>query len=136
MSFVISSCAPNRGAAKIYSKSFNKTGANVFAENEKIYINNRSYFIFSLANRPIIGPNVVKISIFTDNNKDASFNIKASYSMAEMNEMQSGDVAFVTNKSGDYLLPISTTMQGKWTVKIQIEKDGKTYYEGEIKFKV
>lgn len=136
ISIFVSSCALDRGAAKIYTKTINEKNVIVFAENERIYLSDGSYFVFSLANRPVIGPNVVKISIFTEDHKDASYFIKAAYAMVDMGEMGSGDVVFVKNKTGDYLLPISTTMQGEWVVEIKIEKDGKAYYEGEIKFKV
>ena len=48
----------------------------------------------------------------------------------------SGEVAFKTNRAGDYLLPVNVVMPGDWEVLLTFSRNGIVIFRGRITFDV
>ena len=48
----------------------------------------------------------------------------------------SGEVAFKTNRAGDYLLPVNVVMPGDWEVRLTFSRNGIVIFRGRILFDV
>lgn len=84
-----------------------------------------------------MGTVILKIKV-TDSkgNPVEGYSLTGVYDMPEMNDSNSGKVAFVQNKKKDFLLPINVTMPGKWEVTVTVKKGRKTLITGLIDFNV
>jgi hypothetical protein len=105
---------------------------------KKVSMPDGYYFIYNFDKRPKLGTLIIKVEIFTkEDKKDTSFEIKADAGMPSMKGAhETGDRPFTLSKKGDYLLPINIVMPGDWEIRLTISKGGKVIFRGSHQFDV
>jgi len=104
----------------------------------KVLLPGGYYFIYGFDKKPKLGTMIIKVEIFTkDNKKDTSFEVKAEAGMPSMKGAhETGDQSFTLSKKGDYLLPINIVMPGDWEIRLTFFKEGKVAFRGSYPFDV
>ena len=104
---------------------------------KKCPINEEYYFKYSFDKKPTMGTVILKISVYDKNDRQSSdFKIVGDSGMPSMHHHDTGDVPFVQNKKGDYLLPVDLVMPGEWEIRITFMKKDNPVYKGAIRFDV
>jgi hypothetical protein len=113
-------------------------GARLSGTGSKIWIGKDYYFTYDYDKKPALGTVIVRVEVFDKNGKrDTGFAVTGDSGMPEMKgSHDSGEVAFVLNKKGVYLLPINVVMPGEWQVVLIFKKAGKLLFAGHTRFNV
>ncbi|MDR1998301.1 MAG: FixH family protein [Candidatus Margulisbacteria bacterium] len=116
--------------------------ASPLKEKEKIKINDRYAFQYEFAQKPKMGPAVLKITVFdaalgrTDN-KTTGLTILGSYDMPSMRgHHASGLQTIKTNKNKEYLFPVNFVMRGGWEIVLSFQDQDAELYSGLILVKI
>jgi hypothetical protein len=105
---------------------------------KKCWIGEVNYFTWEFDKTPKMGTAILIIKLHDKDGKRVSDLAVAGRS--DMPSMRgahdSGEVAFKTNRAGDYLLPVSVVMPGDWEVLLTFSRNGIVIFRGRIAFDV
>ena len=105
---------------------------------KKCWIGEVSYFTWEFDKTPKMGTSILVIKLHDKDGKRISDLAVAGRS--DMPSMRgahdSGEVAFKTNKAGDYLMPVNVVMPGDWEVRLTFSRHGIVIFRGRITFNV
>jgi hypothetical protein len=105
---------------------------------KKVPIGDGYYLLYGFDKPLKMGTVIMKVEIFTgEGKKDTSLEVKADADMPSMRGAHgTGDRAFKLSQKGDYLLPISIVMPGRWEIKLTVVKGGQVIFRGIYSFNV
>lgn len=105
---------------------------------KKIPIDDEFYFIYNFAEKPRLGPVILRIQVFDRNGEKAMpFSVLTEYDMPSMRGAHaSGLQEFKISNRGDYLLPVNVVMPGEWEVVLHFKKGEETVFKGRFLFDV
>ena len=105
---------------------------------KKCWIGEVNYFTWEFDKMPKMGMSVLIIKLYDKDGKRVSDLVITGRS--EMPSMRgahdSGEVAFKTNRAGDYLLPVNVAMPGDWEVLLTFSRNGIVIFRGRLNFDV
>jgi YtkA-like len=105
---------------------------------KKCWIGEVNYFIWKFDKTPKMGMSILVIELYDKDGKRVSD--LAVSGRSDMPAMRgghdSGEVAFKTNKAGDYLLPVNIVMPGEWEILLTFSRNGIVIFRGRITFDV
>ena len=105
---------------------------------KKCWIGEVNYFTWEFDKMPKTGMSVLIIKLYDKDGKRVSDLVITGRS--EMPSMRgahdSGEVAFKTNRAGDYLLPVNVVMPGDWEVLLTLSRNGIVIFRGRLTFDV
>jgi hypothetical protein len=105
---------------------------------KKCWIGEVNYFTWEFDKTPKMGTSILVVKLYDKNGQRVSDLVVTGRS--DMPSMRgahdSGEVAFKTNKAGDYLLPVNVVMPGDWEVRLTFTRDGVVIFRGRIAFDV
>jgi hypothetical protein len=105
---------------------------------KKCWIGEVNYFTWEFDKTPKMGTSILIVKLSDKDGKRVSD--LALTGRSDMPSMRgahdSGEVAFKTNKAGDYLLPVNIVMPGDWEVLLTFSRNGIVIFRGRITFKV
>jgi hypothetical protein len=105
---------------------------------KKCWIGEVNYFTWEFDRTPKMGTAILVVKLYDKDGKRVSD--LAVTGRSEMPSMRgahdSGEVAFKTNKAGDYLLPVNVVMPGDWEVRLTFSRNGIVIFRGLLKFDV
>lgn len=106
-------------------------------EGKKVWIEKEYYFTYEFDKKPQLGTAILKIELYDKNgDRSTALKITGDAGMPSMPHHDTGDIAFQTNKKGDYLLPVNVVMPGDWQVKLNFLKETQSIFKGSIRFDV
>jgi hypothetical protein len=117
-------------------------GAPVFQNlpksGKKCWIGEVNYFTWEFDKTPKMGTSILIIKLFDKDGKRVSdLAVTGRSDMPSMRGAHdSGEVAFKTNRAGDYLLPVNVVMPGDWEVLLTFSRNGIVIFRGRIAFDV
>jgi len=105
---------------------------------KKWWIGDANYFTWEFDKTPKMGTSILIIKLYDKDGKRISEPAVTGRSNMPLmrGAHDSGEVAFKTNKPGDYLLPINIVMPGKWEVSLTFSRNGIVIFRGRIAFDV
>ena len=105
---------------------------------KKCWIGEVNYFTWEFDKTPKMGPAILIIKLFDkDGRRVTDLAITGQSDMPSMRGAHdSGEVAFRTNRAGDYLLPVNVVMPGDWEVRLTFTRNGIVISRGRILFDV
>lgn len=105
---------------------------------KKCWIGEVNFFTWEFDKTPKMGTSILIIKLYDKDGKRVSdLSIAGRSDMPSMRGAHdSGEVAFKTNKAGDYLLPVSVVMPGDWEVRLTFSRNGIVIFRGRIAFDV
>lgn len=105
---------------------------------KKCWIGEVNYFTWEFDKTPKMGTAILIVRLHDkDGNRVSDLAIMGRSDMPSMRGAHdSGEVAFKTNKAGDYLLPVDVVMPGDWEVRLTFSRDGVVVFRGRIAFDV
>ncbi|HMA54690.1 MAG TPA: FixH family protein [Acidobacteriota bacterium] len=105
---------------------------------KKCWIGEVSYFTWEFDRVPKMGTSILVVKLHDKDGKRISdLAVTGRSDMPEMRGAHdSGEVAFKTNKAGDYLLPVNAVMPGDWEVRLTFSRNGVVIFRGRISFNV
>jgi hypothetical protein len=105
---------------------------------KKCWIGEVNYFTWEFDKTPKMGTSILIVKLYDKNGKRVSdLAITGQSDMPSMRGAHdSGEVAFKTNKAGDYLLPVNIVMPGGWEVLLTFSRNGIVIFRGRILFDV
>ncbi len=105
---------------------------------KKCWIGEVHYFTWEFDKTPKMGTSILVVKLYDKDGKRISdLVISGRSDMPSMRGAHdSGEVAFRTNKAGDYLLPVNVVMPGDWEVRLTFTRDGEVIFRGRIAFDV
>jgi hypothetical protein len=105
---------------------------------KKCWIGEVNYFTWEFDKTPKMGTAILVVKIYDKDGKRVSdLAITGRSDMPSMRGAHdSGEVAFKTNKAGDYLLPVNIVMPGDWEVRLTFSRNGIVIFRGRIAFDV
>lgn len=105
---------------------------------KKCWIGEVSYFTWEFDKTPKMGTSILVIKLHDkDGQRISDLAITGRSDMPSMRGAHdSGEVAFKTNKAGDYLLPVNVVMPGDWEVRLTFSRNGIVIFRGRIAFNV
>ncbi len=105
---------------------------------KKCWIGEVNYFTWEFDKTPKMGTSILIIKLHDkDGKRVADLAVSGRSEMPEMRGAHdSGEVAFKTNKAGDYLLPVNVVMPGGWEVRLTFSRNGVVIFRGRITFDV
>ncbi len=105
---------------------------------KKCWIGEVNYFTWEFDKTPKMGTSILVIKLHDKDGKRVSD--LALVGQSDMPSMRgahdSGEVAFKTNKAGDYLMPVNVVMPGEWEVRLTFSRNGIVIFRGRIRFDV
>ena len=105
---------------------------------KKCWIGEVNYFTWEFDKTPKMGMSVLIVKLYDKAGRRVSDLALAGRS--DMPSMRgghdSGEVAFKTNKAGDYLLPVNVVMPGDWEVLLTFSRNGIVIFRGRLTFDV
>ena len=105
---------------------------------KKCWIGEVNYFTWEFDKTPKMGTAILIVKLYDKDGRRVSD--LAVIGRADMPEMRgahdSGEVAFKTNKAGDYLLPVNVVMPGGWEVRLTFSRNGIVIFRGRLTFDV
>jgi hypothetical protein len=119
-----------------------KQGEPVFQDlpksGKKCWIGEVNYFTWEFDKTPKMGMSVLIVKLYDkDGRRVSDLAITGRTDMPSMRGAHdSGDVAFKTNRAGDYLLPVNVVMPGDWEVLLTFSRNGIVIFRGRITFDV
>jgi len=95
-------------------------------------------FTYEFDKTPKMGTVILKIKLFDGSGaRTTELGIIGRSDMPAMaGAHDSGDAAFRLNKKGDYLLPVSVVMPGKWEVRLVFSRGPDVIFRGRFTFDV
>ena len=129
----------NAAAATINKEISVQAGQVVLTgEKKKQELSKDVYFTYQFVTRPTMGSSILKVNVFDKNNKKRTdLVVKGIVDMPDMRGSHSSGVeSFKLNKNGDYLLPVSFVMPGKWEVVIRIFDKKTLLKEGVVNVEI
>jgi len=103
-----------------------------------VWIGEVNSFTWEFDKTPKMGTSILIIKLSDKDGKRVSD--LAVSGRADMPSMRgahdSGEVAFKTNKAGDYLMPVNVVMPGEWEVRLTFSRNGIVIFRGRLTFKV
>jgi hypothetical protein len=105
---------------------------------KKCWIGEVNYFIWEFDRTPKMGTAILIVKLYDKDGKQVSdLAITGRSDMPSMRGAHdSGEVAFKTNKAGNYLLPVNIVMPGDWEVQLTFTRNGIVIFRGRITFDV
>ena len=105
---------------------------------KKCWIGEVNYFTWEFDKAPKMGTAILIVKLFDkDGRRVSDLAITGRSDMPSMRGAHdSGEVAFKTNKAGDYLLPVGIVMPGDWEVLLTFSRNGIVVFRGRIAFDV
>lgn len=105
---------------------------------KKCWIGEVAYFTWEFDKTPKMGMSVLIVKLSDkDGRRVSDLTITGRSDMPSMRGAHdSGEVAFKTNKAGDYLLPVNVVMPGDWEVLLTFSRNGIVVFRGRITFDV
>jgi len=105
---------------------------------KKCWIGEVNYFTWEFDKAPKMGISILIIKLYDKDGKRISdLAITGQSDMPSMRGAHdSGEVAFKTNKAGNYLMPVSVVMPGDWEVRLTFSRNGIVIFRGRITFDV
>lgn len=105
---------------------------------KKCWIGEVNYFTWEFDKTPKMGMSVLIVKLYDkDGRRVSDLAIAGRSDMPSMRGAHdSGEVAFKTNKAGDYLLPVNVVMPGGWEVLLTFSRNGIVIFRGRIAFDV
>ena len=105
---------------------------------KKCWIGEVNYFTWEFDKTPKMGTAILVIQLYDREGKKVSdLAITGKSDMPSMRGAHdSGEVAFKTNRAGDYLLPVNVVMPGDWEVLLTFSRNGIVIFRGRIAFNV
>ena len=105
---------------------------------KKCWIGEVNYFAWEFDKTPKMGTAILVIKLYDREGKKVSdLAITGKSDMPSMRGAHdSGEVAFKTNRAGDYLLPVNVVMPGDWEVLLTFSRNGIVIFRGRIAFNV
>lgn len=105
---------------------------------KKCWIGEVNYFTWEFNKTPKMGTAILIIKLYDrEGNKVSDLAITGKSDMPSMRGAHdSGEVAFKTNRAGDYLLPVNVVMPGGWEVLLTFSRNGIVIFRGRIAFDV
>jgi hypothetical protein len=105
---------------------------------KKCWIGEINYFTWEFDKTPKMGMSVLIVKLYDKDGKRVSGLVITGRS--DMSSMRgahdSGEVAFKTNRAGDYLLPVNVVMPGDWEVLLTFSRNGIVIFRGRLAFDV
>ncbi len=104
----------------------------------KCWIGEVNYFTWEFDKTPKMGMAVLIVKLYDkDGRRVSDLAITGRSDMPSMRGgHDSGEVAFKTNKAGDYLLPVNVVMPGDWEVLLTFSRNGIVIFRGRLAFDV
>ncbi len=105
---------------------------------KKSWIGEVNYFTWEFDKSPKMGMTILILKLHDkDGKRVADLAVSGRVDMPDMRGAHdSGEVAFKTNKAGDYLLPVNVVMPGGWEVRLTFSRNGIVIFRGRITFDV
>jgi hypothetical protein len=105
---------------------------------KKCWIGEVSYFTWEFDKTPKMGTSILVVKLHDkDGNRISDLTITGRSDMPSMRGAHdSGEVAFKTNRAGDYLMPVNVVMPGDWEVRLTFSRNGIVIFRGRIGFDV
>jgi len=105
---------------------------------KKCWIGEVNYFTWEFDKTPKMGMSVLIVKLYDkDGGRVSDLAITGRSDMPSMRGgHDSGEVAFKTNKAGDYLLPVNVVMPGEWEVLLTFSRNGIVIFRGRLAFDV
>jgi len=105
---------------------------------KKCWIGEVNYFIWEFDRTPKMGTAILIIKLYDKDGKRVSdLAVTGRTDMPSMRGAHdSGDVAFKTNRAGDFLMPVNVVMPGDWEVQLTFSRNGIVIFRGRIAFDV
>src|SRR5512139_1985997 len=105
---------------------------------KKCWIGEVNYFTWEFDKTPKMGTAILIIKLYDkDGTQVSDLAITGQSDMPSMRGAHdSGQVAFKTNKAGNYLLPVNIVMPGDWEVRLTFSRNGIVIFRGRIAFDV
>ncbi len=105
---------------------------------KKCWIGEVNYFTWEFDKTPKMGTSILIVKLYDkDGRRVSDLAVTGRSDMPSMRGAHdSGEVAFKTNKAGDYLLPVSVVMPGDWEVRLTFSRNGIVIFRGRIAFDV
>lgn len=105
---------------------------------KKCWIGEVNYFTWEFDKTPKMGTAILIVKLYDKDGKRVSdLAVTGRTDMPSMRGAHdSGEVAFKTNKAGDYLLPVGVVMPGDWEVLLTFKRNGIVIFRGRIAFDV
>lgn len=105
---------------------------------KKCWIGEVNYFTWEFDRTPKMGTAILIIKLYDKSGTQVSdLAITGRSDMPSMRGAHdSGEVAFKTNKAGNYLLPVNVVMPGDWEVQLTFSRNGIVIFRGRITFDV
>jgi hypothetical protein len=105
---------------------------------KKCWIGEVNSFTWEFDKTPKMGTAILIIKLYDKDGKRVSdLAVTGRTDMPDMRGAHdSGDVAFKTNKAGDYLMPVNVVMPGLWEIRLTFSRNGIVIFRGRIAFDV
>ena len=105
---------------------------------KKCWIGEVNYFTWEFDKTPKMGTAILVVKLYDREGKKVSdLAITGKSDMPSMRGAHdSGEVAFKTNRAGDYLLPVNVVMPGDWELLLTFSRNGIVIFRGRIAFDV
>ena len=119
-----------------------QAGGPVFQDlpksGKKCWIGEVNYFTWEFDKTPKMGMSVLIVKLSDkDGPRVSDLAVTGRSDMPSMRGAHdTGEVAFKTNKAGDYLLPVNVVMPGDWEVLLTFSRNGIVIFRGRITFDV
>jgi hypothetical protein len=105
---------------------------------KKCWIGEVDYFTWEFDRTPKMGTSILIIKLYDkDGRRVSDLTVTGRSDMPSMRGAHdSGEVAFKTNRAGDYLLPVNVVMPGGWEVLLTFTRNGIVIFRGRLSFDV
>ena len=105
---------------------------------KKCWIGEVNYFTWKFDKSPRMGTFVLILELYDkDGRRVSDMAVTGRSDMPALRGAHdSGDVPFMTERSGEYLLPLNVVMPGDWEVRLTFSRNGITIFWGRIAFNV
>jgi hypothetical protein len=105
---------------------------------KKCWIGEVNYFTWEFDKKPAMGTVILIVKLYDkDGRRVSDLAIAGRFDMPSMRGAHdSGEVAFKTNRAGDYLLPVNIVMPGDWEVRLTFSRNGIAIFRGRLTFDV
>jgi hypothetical protein len=105
---------------------------------KKCWIGEVNYFTWEFNKAPKMGTAILIVKLYDkDGRRVSDLTVTGRSDMPSMRGAHdSGEVAFKTNKAGDYLLPVNVVMPGDWEVRLTFSRNGIVIFRGRLTFDV
>ena len=106
---------------------------------QKCWIGEVNFFTWEFDETPKMGTSaIIIVKLYDkDGRRVSDLSITGRSDMPSMRGAHdSGEVAFKTNRAGDFLLPVNVVMPGDWEVRLTFSRNGIVVFRGRVAFDV